>query len=347
MNKKNVLIFGAGSIGNHMTYASINLGYKVFITDKSQTALNRMKKLIYKKRYGNWNKEITQVSYKDVFKNKFFFDLIIIGTPPDTHLDLAENIIKNLKFKNILIEKPLFPFNQKKINLSNKKINGNIFCGYNHSLSNSFLEFIKILSNKKFRNINFIDIQWREGWEGILGAHFWMKNEYDSYLGNYLQGGGASQEHSHSIHLGYILKKLFLKKDCKYKNGQTYFQKSGKKKYDKFSQLFFANKTQSMNISIDLFSPVAKKEILVCSDRFKVKLEINFKKNQDAITTYSNGKQKIKIFKKTRSMEFENELNHIKKVTNTSHYKNSSINLSNAVETMEIIKKHFTYCDKK
>ena len=60
MDKKKVLIFGAGSIGNHMTYASINLGYKVFITDKSQTALNRMKKLIYKKRYGNWNKEITE-----------------------------------------------------------------------------------------------------------------------------------------------------------------------------------------------------------------------------------------------------------------------------------------------
>ena len=46
-------------------------------------------------------------------------------------------------------------------------------------------------------------------------------------------------------------------------------------------------------------------------------------------------------------MEFENELNHIKKVTNTTHYKNSSINLSNAVETLKIIKKHFTYCDKK
>jgi len=347
VNKKRVLIFGAGSIGNHMTYASIKLGYQVFVTDKSQIALHRMKKLIYIKRYGRWNKKIVQLPYKEIFQNKLFFDLIIIGTPPDTHVELALNIIKRLKYKNILIEKPIFPFNQKKINLSKKKINGNIFCGYNHSLSKSFLEFKKILSSKKFGNVNFIDIQWREGWEGILGAHFWMKNEYDSYLGNYLKGGGASQEHSHSIHLGHILKKLFLKKDCKYENGQIYFQKFKKKKYDKFSQLYFSNKTQSMNISIDLFSPIAKKEILVCSNEYKIKLEINFKKNQDAVTLYSKNKKKIKIFKKTRSIEFENELRHIEKVNDKNKYKNSSINLPNAVETINIIKKHLKYCDKK
>ena len=96
---------------------------------------------------------------------------------------------------------------RKKISI-NKKIN--YFCGYNHSLSNSFSYFIKTLKNKKFGKIDFIDIQWREGWEGILG-HFWINNEYGSYLGNYIKGGGATQEHSHPIHLAYILNKELYK----------------------------------------------------------------------------------------------------------------------------------------
>ena len=57
---KNILIFGAGSIGNHMTYASIKLGHKVYITDKNFAALERMKKKIYPKRYGKWNKNTKQ-----------------------------------------------------------------------------------------------------------------------------------------------------------------------------------------------------------------------------------------------------------------------------------------------
>ena len=41
---KNILIFGAGSIGNHMAYACSKKNYKVYITDISNNALVRMKK---------------------------------------------------------------------------------------------------------------------------------------------------------------------------------------------------------------------------------------------------------------------------------------------------------------
>ena len=40
----NILIFGAGSIGNHFANASIKLSYNVYITDISSYALTRMKK---------------------------------------------------------------------------------------------------------------------------------------------------------------------------------------------------------------------------------------------------------------------------------------------------------------
>ena len=46
---KKILIFGAGSIGNHMAFACRKLGYDVYVTDKEKIALDRMKKNISKK----------------------------------------------------------------------------------------------------------------------------------------------------------------------------------------------------------------------------------------------------------------------------------------------------------
>ena len=48
--RKKILIFGAGSIGNHMTNACLKSGYEVFITDKSDKALTFMKKNLFPKR---------------------------------------------------------------------------------------------------------------------------------------------------------------------------------------------------------------------------------------------------------------------------------------------------------
>ena len=58
MNKKKILIFGAGSIGNHMAFAGTNLGYEIYITDINFSALKRMKDYIYPKRYKKWNDNI-------------------------------------------------------------------------------------------------------------------------------------------------------------------------------------------------------------------------------------------------------------------------------------------------
>ena len=50
---KNILIFGAGSIGNHMSFAATKLGFKVYITDINPLALRKMKKEIYPKDTAN------------------------------------------------------------------------------------------------------------------------------------------------------------------------------------------------------------------------------------------------------------------------------------------------------
>ena len=112
---KKILIFGSGSIGNHMAHACVSFGWDVFITDINNNALERMKNEIYVKRYKKWNNKITQINYSEVFKLKFNFDLIILGTPPITHVKLFHECKKNLFFSNILIEKPIAEYLSKKV----------------------------------------------------------------------------------------------------------------------------------------------------------------------------------------------------------------------------------------
>ena len=51
-------IFGAGSIGNHLSNALRKLKYEVEVIDIDQLALLRMKNEIYPSRYGEWDHNI-------------------------------------------------------------------------------------------------------------------------------------------------------------------------------------------------------------------------------------------------------------------------------------------------
>ena len=99
-----VKIYGAGSIGNHYAYACYKKGWKITIVDKDPKALVRMKKKIFPSRYGFWSEKINLTTND----GSDYFDIVIIGTPPSSHLELAE---KNLKLKRkpkiIQVEKPL------------------------------------------------------------------------------------------------------------------------------------------------------------------------------------------------------------------------------------------------
>ena len=89
---KEVLIFGSGSIGNHLANACRKINLSVSVTDISFDALLRMKYKIYPSRYSKWDKNIKLMNYSEIFKLKKKFNLIIIGTPPATHYDLIKKI---------------------------------------------------------------------------------------------------------------------------------------------------------------------------------------------------------------------------------------------------------------
>ena len=339
---KNILIFGAGSIGNHMSHACVSLGWNVFITDKNFEALERMRKTIYPQRYKNWNSSINQINYDNVYSLKNYFDLIIIGTPPISHYEIYIECKKKLSFGKILIEKPLSNFTDHKIyNLVKSCYHPQIFCGYNHSVNPSMSYFFeKIQENKK--KIKSVIVSWKEGWDGILGAHPWLKNEFDSYLGDYKIGGGATQEHSHGIHaLVCILNLLKIKKLSSFQK-VVFFKKKGNKKYDYISSIFANTKNFFIKYETDLLTFPPEKNIHVKINTGYLKWICNFKKDNDAVIFNKNGKNIIKIFKKTRSSEFINELRHISKIVTKKEYDNSRINMYSALETFKIIQKILT-----
>ena len=334
---KKIFIFGAGSIGNHLTNASLRSGYEVYITDKSEIALKRMKNELFKKRYGYWSDKIKIIKNSEL--QNFFnikFDLIIIGTPPKSHIKLYEFCKNKMTYKKILIEKPLCVYNENFKSLI--PLNKYIFCGYNHSVSDSFKYFTKLLKDNK-KNYFFSTIKWKEGWTGILNAHYWLKNEFSTYLGNIEEGGGAIHEHSHPIHLAVLMLKTLSKEDIKVESSNLIYKYNKKIRYDSFANILLKSKKFNIDLEIDLLEPGSKKEVTVYFKNFIMRWIHNYTKSSDAVIIFNKFKYKIKLFKKNRETEFISELKDISKTDNKNKYKDSKLNVSNALEVMNIIKK--------
>lgn len=337
-----ILIFGAGSIGNHMAYASRKLKYNVSITDINPLALKRMKNIIYPTRYKNWDKSIKLLDFRRVFNQSNRYDLIIIGTPPHTHVELFNKIKKNLDFKNILIEKPLSIPSKNKFSSLDQYKNFKVYIGYNHSISKSFNYFLNIIKKIKKKNIKEINIKWCEDWSGIMNAHFWMKSEKDSYLSNFKQGGGSLQEHSHGMHLAKVISdnlklNLFNKLSC-----VMFRDKTGNYDVSTYVSSFIDGILFSYHTNLISFP--AQKNIIVKCNNSKYEWYCNYKKNMDKIIITNLKTNKIinKIFKKTRSSEFENELKYILNCSSYK-YKNSPINIIKGISVQKTINNFAKY----
>lgn len=203
MNRK-VLIFGAGSIGNHHSHAARNLGIMVTVFDNDKKALDRMKSQIYPSRYGIWDEQI-QLTNDIGYIIHNFYDLVIIGTPPDSHLVILEMILDSIDCKIILIEKPFSnPINESTLNRIKDKIDKStkrVLVAYNHRLTKLTSLFLEKLNKPELQYPQFVSCFFQESWDGIFRAHPWLSGPEESYLGTIQRGGGAAFEHSHGLNL--------------------------------------------------------------------------------------------------------------------------------------------------
>lgn len=197
-------IVGAGSIGNHLAYSARKLDWQVTVFDRDQEALNRFQREIFPSRYGLFDTGITLSRVENLFSYKSnSFDVIMIGTPPDTHLEILRAAVE-IKPRAIFIEKPFCPpvesdiFESKKIIENNQFIK--FFCGYNHRLSTVTKNLLESLHSVGSQVLK-LEVDWLESWDGILQAHPWINGPGETYLGSLKRGGGALFEHSHGLDL--------------------------------------------------------------------------------------------------------------------------------------------------
>jgi len=197
---KKVKIIGAGSIGNHLAHASRSLGWSVDLCDIDPAALERARTSIYPERYGQWDSEIQLFHCDEAPKGGY--DLIVIGTPPDCHMDLACDALAE-KPAAMLVEKPLCGPDLRRAQelIDRADANGvTVFSGYDHVVGGASQIISEAIGASNTAPVT-IDVEFREHWQGIFNAHPWLSGPQDTYLGYWQRGGGASGEHSHALNL--------------------------------------------------------------------------------------------------------------------------------------------------
>lgn len=194
-------ILGAGSIGNHMANACRRMGWEVTLTDVDPKALERTRDSIYPGRYGAWDEAITLATAAEAPQGGF--DFIIIGTPPDNHMELALAALQE-KPRAILVEKPVCRPELEGAQAFHDAATAagvQVFVGYDHVVGAAARAVADAYRDGKAGALVTLDVEFREHWGGIFGAHPWLDGPADTYLGYWRRGGGASGEHSHAANL--------------------------------------------------------------------------------------------------------------------------------------------------
>jgi predicted dehydrogenase len=152
-------------------------------------------------RYGKWDDGIRLFESSQAPKSGY--DLVFIGTPPHVHIQLAMEALAE-KPKAILIEKPVCgPDLKGAIELHDraKREGVAIFVGYDHVVGKATKLAGELALNTNMGPATTMDVEFREHWGGIFSAHPWLAGPWESYLGFWQRGGGASGEHSHAANL--------------------------------------------------------------------------------------------------------------------------------------------------
>lgn len=301
-------IFGAGSIGNHLSHALRNFDYEVEVIDIDEKALYRMQNDIYPTRYGAWDEKIKLYTKP----SSDFVDLEIIGTPPDTHGEILIKRLESQKARCWLVEKPFTIPSLRYIVELKEKISfykDRIFVGYNHSISRSFLELISEINVKNLPTK--ISCSWLEHWGGIFKAHPWLNGPSDSYLGFKNRGGGALLEHSHGLHLLLI---LFDKYNLTIKSINKSILMDKENNYDKKTYVFFEFKNHDFPAiyNTDVITNQVSKTLIIESKNETFTLIFGSDNgNSDTYIKKDNFSETKKIFKKNRADDFIQEIKYI------------------------------------
>lgn len=341
-----VKIIGAGSIGNHMAQASRRMGWEVVVVDNDPAALERMRTDIYPKRYGAWDPAIRLFeSGKDP---KGGSDIIIIGTPPDTHMKLATAAIGE-KPRLLHIEKPLCTPDLKGVDEFREAMRRNpdtiVMVGYDHAVAESVEAVADLAYQKLLGEILTIDVEFREHWRGIFAAHPWLAGPWETYLGYWRRGGGAGGEHSHALHLWqYFARALGWGSITDVKAVFDMREERGAE-YDRLAAFLVRSKGGVGRVAQDVITYPVKKWARLQGDKGFVEWHCNGVPEGDLIRYQIEGENPVeKVFAKKRPDDFYREVLHYDNLlSGSAKVDDSPLSFERGLEIMKVLRTAYYY----
>jgi predicted dehydrogenase len=313
-NMYKVKVLGAGSIGNHLANASRRRGWQVAICDLDPAALERTRNEIYPGRYGAWDESIELYPAADAPKS--VYDLIVIGTPPDSHVSLAIEAIGEGP-RAVLVEKPVcgpdLARAQEMFELAAAR-GVQVFVGYDHVVGKAAVHMLE--RARGLGQIETLDVEFREHWGGIFAAHPWLDGPQDSYLGFWRRGGGASGEHSHAINLWqHFSNELGAGRVVEVTATLEYVKDDGVD-YDSLCLLNLRTESGLVGrVAQDVVTQPPRKWARVQGDAGFAELSIGLEPGVDGVESKLGGAPvENAVFEKTRPDDFIAELEHIEAV---------------------------------
>lgn len=332
-------VFGAGSIGNHLSNAARTLGWSVDICDIDEGALARTREDIYPARYGSWDEEINLFLVSEAPKKDY--DLIFIGTPPDTHIKIALEAIKENP-KAILIEKPLCGPDLENLNIlitEAAKRGISLFTGYDHVVGKATAFVEDTVEKISAGNVMTLDVEFREFWGGIFNAHPWLAGPWESYLGFWKKGGGSLGEHSHAVNLWQHFSNILGAGRIIEVQAVMDFVKTEKVDYDQVALLNFKTESGMIGRCVqDVVTEPPRKWARIQYANGYIEWECNKEPGVDLVTVKDSSLPEESVqFSKTRPDDFIQELEHIHSVVLSNGKIDSPISIHKGAETMLVI----------
>lgn len=331
-------ILGAGSIGNHLSNALRALGHDVVLCDIDPEALVRTRQDIYPARYGIWDEAIELCLAEEAPTGGF--DLIVIGTPPDNHIDLALNALSEAP-RAILIEKPVCTPSMEGVDdlVARSRAQGcQLFVGYDHVVGAAARRFCDLIADGVIGDVQTLDVEFREHWGGIFAAHPWLDGPADSYLGFWERGGGAAGEHSHAINLWQHFAHALGKGRVAKVAAMLDYVEQDSASYDR---LCFVNLVTEAGLAgrvvQDVVTSPTRKWARVQGADGYIEWVCGYEPGKDAVRfAYSGETESLESFSKTRPDDFILEISHITSVMN-GEIRSPDLAIERGLDTMMVV----------
>lgn len=333
-----IKILGAGSIGNHLSNAARTMGWSVDLCDIDPRALDRTRTEIYPMRYGKWDDSIRLFETSQAPKGGY--DLVFIGTPPHVHIPLALEALAE-KPKAILIEKPVCGpelEGAKELHERAMREGVGVFVGYDHVVGKASRLASELALSADLGPVTTLDVEFREHWGGIFSAHPWLAGPWETYLGFWQRGGGASGEHSHATNLWQHFAHMLGAGRIVEVQATLDMVKDDRVDYDRLCLMTFRTEQGLVGRCVqDVVTQPPRKWARIQRTHGFVEWQCGREPGVDVVTASLPGRVAVEQkVSKTRPDDFIEELRHIQNAL-ASDPTQSPISLTRGLDTMLVI----------